>query len=84
MNIKCPHCSGEAIIEGKVYNQIDYINPPAYFRPKSAFYAIFGNNVGFENVFSACSACGFMWAKIDTQKLQQFIPGQTKVYELET
>lgn len=74
MGQKCPQCNTEAIIEGKIYNLIDYVNPPAYFRPtKAPFYAIFNTNVNLQNKFFACSFCGFIWAKLDTQSLQQIL-----------
>lgn len=61
----CPECKGEVIIEGKIYNQVDYINPPVYFRPtNSPFYAILNSNVKFKNSFFVCSSCGFLWTKI--------------------
>ncbi len=72
---KCPQCHGEAIAEGKIYNLIDHVNPPAYFRPEGLpFFAIIGTNVRMENVFFACSFCGFVWSKIDTQELQRLVP----------
>ena len=68
----CPHCSGEVIVEGKIYNQIDYVNPPVYFRPiNSPFYAILNSNIKFPNSFFACSLCGFLWSKIDNKALKQ-------------
>jgi len=74
MNLTCPQCHREAIIEGKIYNQVDYVNPPAYFRPVNLpFYAIFGTNILLRNTFFACSFCGFVWSKLDNQELQRFI-----------
>lgn len=74
MSINCPQCHGEVTVEGKIYNQVDYVNPPAYFRPSSLpFFAIFNTNIKLQNSFFACSFCGFVWPKIDNQKLQQFI-----------
>lgn len=68
----CPQCNGEVIIEGKIYNQIDYFNPPAYFRPTNApFYAILNSNIKFPNDFFACSLCGFIWSKLDSKALKQ-------------
>lgn len=73
MSEKCPQCHGETVIEGKIYNQVDYVNPPAFFRPSSAsFLAIFNTNVSLRNIFFACSFCGFLWTKIDNQQLQRF------------
>jgi len=80
MNINCPQCHGKEMVEGKIYNQIDYINPPAYFRPSSlSFFAIFNTNIQLQNSFFACSFCGFIWSKIDNQKLQQFIASKKTV-----
>jgi hypothetical protein len=72
MATKCPNCQGESVIVGKIYNQVDYINPSAYFRPSNVpFYAIF-KSVQFENNFSACQFCGTVWSKLDNQQLQNF------------
>jgi len=71
MGIKCPQCHNEATVIGKVYNQIDYVNPPAYFRPGNLpFYAIFFTNIQLENSFFACAFCGLIWSKIDNERLQ--------------
>lgn len=68
----CPQCNGEVIVEGKIYNQIDYFNPPAYFRPMYApFYKILSSNIKFPNIFSACSLCGFIWSKLDAEAFKQ-------------
>jgi hypothetical protein len=68
----CPHCNGEVIVEGKIYNQVDYFNPPAYFRPtNSPFYAILGSNIKLQNSFFACTLCGFVWSSIDKDALQK-------------
>ena len=73
MHKQCPQCHGVSTLEGKVYNQVDYVNPPAFFRPSNfPFYAIFSTNVEMENSFWACSSCGFMWSKVDSQQLQRF------------
>ena len=74
MSIKCPKCHNEATVEGKIYNQIDYVNPLAYFRPSSLpFYAIFFTNIQLENNFNACSFCGLVWSNIDSQRLESII-----------
>ena len=71
--MECPQCKGEVIIEGKIYNQIDYFNPPTYFRPTSApFYKILNSNIKLQNVFFACSLCGHIWSKIDIEALKLF------------
>jgi hypothetical protein len=70
-NMACPQCRGEVIVEGKIYNQIDYFNPPAYFRPVSAsFRAILFSNIKFQNIFFACSLCGLIWSKLDDKALK--------------
>ncbi|MFC1646028.1 hypothetical protein ACFL2Y_02485 [Candidatus Omnitrophota bacterium] len=69
----CPQCKSEAVVEGKIYNQVDYINPPAHFRPnKIPFYAMFNANILMRNIFFACSSCGFIWSKLDSQALQRY------------
>jgi hypothetical protein len=80
MMIECPHCRSKAAVEGKIYNQIDYINPPAYFRPSSLpFYAIFNTNIQLLNSFFACSVCGFVWSKINNQELQRTMANKEAV-----
>ena len=80
MRGKCPHCHAEGVIVGKVYNQIDYVNPPTYFRPDNvSFLSILTSNIALPNSFSACSFCGHIWAKIDNQKLQRFMTGEGAV-----
>ncbi len=72
MENKCPKCHAEGIIQGKVYNQIDYVNPPAFFRANSVpFYAMFVKSIPLDNNFYACSFCGLMWSKLNNQLLQQ-------------
>ena len=74
MSIKCPQCHSEVNLEGKIYNQIDYVNPPAYFRLSSnPFFAIFNTNVPVVNTFLACTFCGLIWSKIDNQQLQRVV-----------
>ncbi len=83
MSIKCPHCHDSLVLEGKIYNQADYINPPAYFRPdKISLLKIFDSNIHLDNKFFACACCGFMWAKIDNQKLQRFTSGHNSSYDV--
>ena len=72
METICPKCHSAAVVEGKIYNQVDYINPPAHFRPnRLPFYAIFNANVFLKNSFLACSSCGFVWSQLDSQELQE-------------
>lgn len=69
----CPKCHSAAVVEGKIYNQVDYINPPAHFRPnQTPFYAMLNANVSMKNSFSACNSCGFLWSELDSQVLQRF------------
>jgi hypothetical protein len=80
MGINCPHCHAESVISGKIYNLIDHVNPPAYFRPDGLpFMAIFNANVPLQNKFFACSFCGLIWSNIDNQKLQRFISSRGAV-----
>lgn len=73
MNTKCLQCQSESIIEGKIYNQADYINPPAYFKAdKTPFYAVF-SAIPLGNSFFACSSCGLTWSRIDSQQLQKYV-----------
>jgi hypothetical protein len=70
MGEQCPNCKKEKIAEGKIFNQPDYVAPRAYFRPAGLrTFALLGVNIRIENRFSACSECGFMWAKLDTSQL---------------
>ena len=79
MKTKCPNCQGEATVGGKIYNQVDYINPGAYFKPDNLpFYKIF-NFVQLENNFFSCSFCGLVWSKLDNQQLQPFISTRVAV-----
>ncbi len=74
MEIACPQCKSKKIVEGRVYNQPDYIAPRAYFRPNGLkFFAILGVNVRMENRFFSCLECGFVWAKIDPQQLRRVL-----------
>ncbi|MCM8831574.1 MAG: hypothetical protein NC918_05240 [Candidatus Omnitrophica bacterium] len=70
MDLKCPQCNSQKIAEGKIYNQIDYVAPRAYFRPHGLKpFSFLGVNVRLENRFFACINCGFLWSKIDTTQL---------------
>jgi hypothetical protein len=61
-------------VDGKIFNLIDHVCPPAYFRPNGLpFYAVLGTNVAMENHFHACLFCGFIWAKLDNQELQRLL-----------
>ena len=74
MVVKCPQCHSEIKAEGKIYNQVDYINPPAFFKLSiEPFFAIFNSSIQLRNSFFACSVCGLIWSKIDNQQLHRFI-----------
>jgi len=74
MENKCLKCNGE-VVEGKIYNQVDYMNPPAHFRPNNVpLYSVLTKNAPMANSFFACPACGFLWAKVDSQQLQRCLP----------
>ena len=80
MDIKCPQCHARGALVGKIYNQVDYVNPSAHFRPDGVpLFAILTSNVALTNKFFACSFCGFLWSKIDNQKLQRFMSGKAGV-----
>lgn len=71
MEIGCPQCKSGNVIEGKIFNQADYVAPRACFRPGGLpFFASLVTNVWMENKFFACSVCGFIWAKADEKKLR--------------
>ncbi|MDD5195830.1 MAG: hypothetical protein PHQ96_09200 [Candidatus Omnitrophica bacterium] len=96
MDVQCPLCHKGGIVEGKIFNQRDYVDPKAYFRPADLpFFAFIGTNVWMENRFFACSFCGHVWSKIDTERLTQVVansglyrnkkniaPSDGEVYEL--
>jgi hypothetical protein len=74
MSINCPQCHAEVTLSGKIYNQVDYVNPSAYFRPSGfPLFAIFRTNIQLQNNFLACSFCGLIWSNIDNQELQRFV-----------
>lgn len=74
MDTKCPQCHKDTIVEGKIYNQADYVDPKAYFRPNGLpFYAFFSTNIWVDNCFLACTYCGHVWAKLDTERLNDVI-----------
>ena len=84
MEKKCPQCHSDTAIEGKIYNQIDYVNPPAYFRPNNLpLLVILKSNIPIQqNSFLACSSCGALWSKLDNQHLQQIMAAKGKIYDL--
>ena len=76
---KCPQCQSEEGVDGIVYNQIDYVNPRAFFRPNGlSFLSALYSNIKMENIFFTCLACGFIWSSIDPQLLQRFRGGRAK------
>ena len=77
MSVKCLQCEREAGIEGRIYNQLDYINPGAFFRPNGlSFINAFVSNVKMKNNFFVCLSCGFTWSRIDPQLLKKFSGGR--------
>lgn len=72
--MRCPECNSEKVVGGTVLSQPDYFNPGAYFRPKELrAFALTGINIGFKNRFFGCIDCGFIWARVDADKLKQVI-----------
>jgi len=73
--MKCPKCDSEKLIKGKVFNQVDYISPEAFFRPKELKpFSLFGIHARInKNDFLACTQCGHLWADVDPQKLVRVI-----------
>jgi len=69
--MKCPSCGSEKIVRGRIFNQVDYISPEAFFRPKELKrFLLFGINVRVKkNDFSACGECGLVWSILSTEKL---------------
>jgi len=74
MEIVCPQCKSGSIVEGKIFNQADYVEPKACFRPNGLpFFAFLGTNVWMENKFFACSVCGAIWAQAPREKLKEIL-----------
>jgi hypothetical protein len=72
--MKCNSCNSEKIVQGRIFNQVDYISPAAYFRPSGLrAFALLDVNVRIKNVFSACLDCGYMWAHVDQEKVKKII-----------
>ncbi len=73
--MKCERCNSEKVVKGKIFNQVDYVAPEAFFRPKELKpFTLFGIHVQVKkNDFSACTECGFVWATIDAGKLTKII-----------
>jgi len=70
MSVSCPECQGNVIVDGRIYNQVDYINPPAYFMPNGyTYFSALKKTVPIVNNFSVCSFCGFIWSKIRDKDL---------------
>jgi len=69
--MKCPSCGSEKIVRGRIFNQVDYISPEAFFRPKELKrFSLFGINVRVKkNDFSACGECGLVWSVVSTDEL---------------
>jgi len=72
--MKCAQCGSERIAQGRIFNQIDYVAPAAYFRPEGLRpLALLDVNIRIKNVFYSCVDCGFMWAEVDSNKLRRVI-----------
>jgi len=69
--MKCPRCGSEKIVRGRIFNQVDYISPEAFFRPKELKrFSLFGINVRVKkNDFSACGGCGLVWSAVSANEL---------------
>jgi hypothetical protein len=76
---RCPHCQNDGVVEGRIFNQTDYIAPRAFFRPNGfPFYAVFGTNVLMDNKFFACPSCGYLWSNVDADKLKKVFANSRK------
>jgi len=73
--MNCPKCNSEKTIKGKVFNQVDYVSPEAFFRPKELkHFALFGIHTRInKNDFSACIQCGHIWADVDSKKISDVV-----------
>ncbi|MBD3264236.1 MAG: hypothetical protein GF375_03950 [Candidatus Omnitrophica bacterium] len=73
--MKCVKCGSENTVEGRVFNQVDYVSPQAFFRPRELKpFSLFGINVRIKkNKFCSCVDCGCVWTQIDTDKLKKVI-----------
>ncbi|MCK4912278.1 MAG: hypothetical protein KAS05_00985 [Candidatus Omnitrophica bacterium] len=73
--MKCPKCGSEKVVRGRIFNQVDYISPEAFFRPKELKrFSLFGINVRVKkNDFSACGECGLVWSEINIDELTKVV-----------
>ena len=73
--MKCPGCGSEKIIKGRIFNQVDYVSPQAFFRPKKLKpFSVFGIHVRVKkNNFAACGECGLIWSAVDTGALTEVV-----------
>ncbi len=73
--MKCERCNSEKVVRGRIFNQVDYVSPKAFFRPRELRpFALFGIHVRVKkNDFFACTECGFVWTTIDAEKLTKLI-----------
>ena len=72
METICPQCRSGSVLEGKIFNQADYIDPRACFRPNGLpFFASLVTNIWMKNKFFACSVCGFIWANDDEKEVKE-------------
>ncbi len=81
METICPQCKSGSIAEGRIFNQADYIEPRACFRPNGLpFFASLVTNIWIKNKFFACSVCGFIWAKDDEKEVKESLSKITARY----
>ena len=72
METACPQCKSGSVLEGKIFNQADYIEPRACFRPNGLpFFTSLITNIWMKNKFFACSVCGFIWANDDEKEVRE-------------
>lgn len=73
--VKCVKCGSENTVEGRVFNQPDYVSPQAFFRPRELKpFALFGIHIRIKkNKFCSCIDCGCLWTRIDSGALKKVI-----------
>ena len=73
--MKCVQCNSKKVLKGRIFNQVDYVSPEAFFRPKELKpFSLFGINIRVKkNDFSACAECGFVWATINIPELIEVV-----------
>ena len=72
--MKCIKCQSEKNVSGRIFNQIDYVAPAAYYRPNGLRpFALMDVNIRIKNIFYSCCECGCIWAELDNEKLNKVI-----------